>query len=120
MPGRPVVNSPFAKPADKVVALILPSLRLSAGKRRTSATVVPWPLPPDFLQVLILKELKVICFHTLLQVFILKDLREIIRDGSGTPVPTGVPAKHKSILEPEYFGGARWRRGALSSDPIIP
>src|SRR5882762_1340537 len=32
------------------------------------------PLPPGFSQVFILKELKVLCFDTLLQVFILKGL----------------------------------------------
>ena len=32
------------------------------------------PPPPGFSQVFILKELKVVCFHTLLQVLILKEL----------------------------------------------
>src|SRR5437868_15308186 len=34
----------------------------------------PWPPPPGFSQVFILNVLKVACFHTLLQVFILKVL----------------------------------------------
>jgi hypothetical protein len=33
---------------------------------------VAYPPPPLFSQVFILKELKVVCFHTLLQVLILK------------------------------------------------
>jgi hypothetical protein len=35
-----------------------------------------YPPPPVFSQVFILKEVKVVCFDTLLQVFILKGLAE--------------------------------------------
>ena len=36
------------------------------------------PLPLGFSQVVILKLLKVVCFHTLLQVLILKDVRPTV------------------------------------------
>ncbi len=42
---------------------------------RLYCTVGGTPLPPLFLQVLILQGVKVACFHTLLQVLILKNLR---------------------------------------------
>jgi hypothetical protein len=66
---RPALNSPFAKPADKEVALILLSLRVSGPKRRRVARA-----PHEVVvQAAILKEPKVICFHTLLQVFLPRD-----------------------------------------------
>ena len=49
------------------------------------------PFPPVFMQVSILKAHKLLCFHTLLQVLILKKLTVTVTDAQREAVGISVP-----------------------------